>query len=382
MQAKSVSLRLKAGSSDKAYTAELKQEGDGWVVHCANGRYGGTLKPQIKTPTPVSFEDADKIYTKIVNEKTRKGYTEGGDGVAFAGTENAGRVTGLQPQLLNPTTEEELLEVIAREPGQWVAQIKFDGERRGLKVENGQVIAANKLGLEVPVRGEFSQAVEALAAAGLTDFTIDCEDMGKYLVPFDVLSIDGKDLTNQSTNARLVQLDAFRNLCAKAHVDDTMRCAETWVIDDVKFAKDLIARHREKKAEGLVFKRFDAPYVAGKPNSGGDQVKLKFYNDITVRVSGHTMGKRSVSMELLHDGDWTEVGKVTIPASEEIPAVGALIDVEYLYAYKGGALFQTIFRGVRTDYLEADCITDKLFYKPEGEYAPEPVTADEDQPGF
>jgi bifunctional non-homologous end joining protein LigD len=85
---------------------------------------------------------------------------------------------------------------------------------------------------------------------------------------------------------------------------------------------------------------------------------------------------------LLHDGDWTEVGKVTIPASEEIPAVGALIDVEYLYAYKGGALFQTIFRGVRTDYLEADCTTDKLCYKPDDEYVPGMEAVEDDQPSL
>ncbi|MFG6572075.1 hypothetical protein ACGYLO_10760 [Sulfitobacter sp. 1A13353] len=382
MEAKSVALRLKAGSSDKAYTAELKQEGTGWVVHCANGRYGGTLKPQIKTPDPVDYETADKIYTKIVNEKTRKGYTAGGDGVAFAGTENAGRVTGFQPQLLNPTTEEELLEVIAREPGQWVAQVKFDGERRGLNVVDGKITTANKLGLEVPVRGEFAQAVEALVAAGLKDFAIDCEDMGKYLVPFDVLSIDGTDLANQPLKARLHQLNVFSNLCAKADVDDTLRCADTWVIDNVALAKELIARHREKKAEGLVFKRLDAPYVAGKPNSGGDQVKLKFYNDITARVSGHTTGKRSVSMELLQDGDWTEVGKVTVPANKKIPEIGALIDVQYLYAYEGGSLFQPTFRGVRTDYLEEDCTTDKLCYKPDDEYMPSMEAVEDDQPSL
>ena len=221
MQAKSVSLRLKAGSSDKAYTAELKQEGDGWVVHCANGRYSGTLKPQIKTPTPVDFDVADNIYTKIVNEKTRKGYTEDGTGVAFTGTEYAGRVTSFQPQLLNPISEEDFIDLIAREPGQWVAQTKFDGERRGLSVVDGKITAANKLGLAVPTRSEFSDAVAKIVASGLKDFEIDCEDMGGYLVPFDVLSIEGDDLRYAPTKTRLDQLYIFGNLCAKAAVSYT-----------------------------------------------------------------------------------------------------------------------------------------------------------------
>lgn len=382
MQAKSVSLRLKAGSSDKAYTAELKQEGDGWVVHCANGRYSGTLKPQIKTPTPVDFDVADNIYTKIVNEKTRKGYTEDGTGVAFTGTEDAGRVTSFQPQLLNPISEEDFIDLIAREPGQWVAQTKFDGERRGLSVVDGKITAANKLGLAVPTRSEFSDAVAKIVASGLKDFEIDCEDMGGYLVPFDVLSIEGDDLRYAPTKARLDQLYIFGNLCAKADVDNTFRCADTWVIDTPETAKAIVNQLREDKAEGVAIKRLDAPYAAGKPNSGGDQLKLKFYHDITARVSGHTMGKRSVSMELLHEGSWTDVGKVTVPAKKKIPDVGALIDVQYLYAYHGGSLFQPTFLGVRTDYLEEDCTTDKLFYKPEGEDVPELATADEDHPDF
>ena len=42
--------------------------------------------------------------------------------------------------------------------------------------------------------------------------------------------------------------------------------------------KERLFRHLQaEKKEGVVFKRLDAPYTPGRPNSGGNQLKHKFY---------------------------------------------------------------------------------------------------------
>ena len=82
-------------------------------------------------------------------------------------------------------------------------------------------------------------------------------------------------------------------------------------------------------------------------------------------------GKRSVKIGLLDSvsGDLVKmisVGNVTIPPNYGIPAVGDIVEVEYLYAYKGGSIYQPVYRGKRTDVDISACILGQLKFKPEG----------------
>ena len=43
----------------------------------------------------------------------------------------------------------------------------------------------------------------------------------------------------------------------------------------------------------------------------------------------------------------------------------AIIEVRYLYAYKGGSLYQPTFLDVRTDIDEQECLLSQLKYKKE-----------------
>ena len=84
-------------------------------------------------------------------------------------------------------------------------------------------------------------------------------------------------------------------------------------------------------------------------------------------VANHTKGKRSVGLELV-DGcrkKFTKiaVGKVTIPPNKDIPEVGALIEVRYLYAYEGGSVYQPTYLGVRNDLYVEDALLQQLVYK-------------------
>jgi len=76
MQSKeSIALYFKEGTSDKVYECSIDAEAGGFVVNFAFGRRGSVLKEGTKTPSPVSFDEAKKVYNKVVGEKMAKGYS-------------------------------------------------------------------------------------------------------------------------------------------------------------------------------------------------------------------------------------------------------------------------------------------------------------------
>ena len=100
--ARAVTLYYRDGTSDKVYAAAVEPRGPGYVVTFACGRRGGTLTAGTKTPEPVGLDEAGRIYDRLVRQKTAKGYTPAEGGTPFTGTGQAGRVTCVLPQLLNP----------------------------------------------------------------------------------------------------------------------------------------------------------------------------------------------------------------------------------------------------------------------------------------
>lgn len=90
-------------------------------------------------------------------------------------------------------------------------------------------------------------------------------------------------------------------------------------------------RLRAENKEGIVFKRLDAAYTAGRPNSGGPQLKHKFYATVSCVVSKINQ-RRSVEVRMWGEDGWMPCGNVTIPANHKIPEVCQVIEVRYLYA--------------------------------------------------
>ena len=85
--------------------------------------------------------------------------------------------------------------------------------------------------------------------------------------------------------------------------------------------REAFDRLKSGNREGVVFKHTDAPYIAGRPASGGPQLKYKFCETASFIV-GKVNAKRSVSL-LLHAGkNITAAGNVTIPPNHEIPKPG------------------------------------------------------------
>jgi len=128
---------------------------------------------------------------------------------------------------------------------------------------------------------------------------------------------------------------------------------------------EFIQRLRAEEKEGVVFKRLSAPYVVGRPASGGDARKLKFHESASFIV-GKINAKRSVSL-LLFTGDRIgAAGNVTIPPNHDVPATGQVVECRYLYAFReSGAIYQPVYLGARDDIRAEECTTDQLKYRNE-----------------
>jgi bifunctional non-homologous end joining protein LigD len=128
---------------------------------------------------------------------------------------------------------------------------------------------------------------------------------------------------------------------------------------------ELWHRLKQENREDIVFKRLDAPYTPGKPNSGGPQLKFKFVTTLSAIVA-KVNTKRSVELSLFKGRSLVSCGNVTIPANHDIPAVGAVVEVRYLYAYRESlALHQPVYLGLRDDVDPGECLASQLKFKAE-----------------
>lgn len=355
-QEKSASLFFTEGSSDKVYQAQLLTHGsDLWSVEFQYGRRGSPLKAGVKI-RDVDYVKAEKVYDKLVSDKMKKGYTPEESGIVFAGTKRAGEVTGFRPQLLNEIDHEKAAEL----GDDWLVQEKHDGERRGLIWDDGSARYANRRGLEVGVQVPIDEAFRRLGEIVGGPLVLDAEDMGDHVQIFDVVEhfmLDNGTFRERAAVLENIHKTIVNNGLMPALQVDIPTPAPHF------FAIQVDGLH-DGGAEGYVLRHVDSLYEPGRPSSGGEALKVKFWADASARVAAGRDGKRSVGLEMLdEDGNWTRVGNVTIPADREVPEIGAIVDVKYLYAYEGGSLFQPTFKGVRTDIPEEECRIDRLKFK-------------------
>lgn len=335
----SVALFLTEGSSDKEYHIHLREKNGGWAVDYQNGRRGATLANGTKTAEPVDFASARKIFDKLKAEKMKKGYTPDGSGEAFRDTPDAGRASGVRLQLANSIDDGALNQMLNDD--NWVAQEKHDGERRGVVVDNGKAVGLNRDGLTVALPESMAAAL-VNSVPGTGRWVMDGEIMGGRLVLFDLLERDGVDLRMTSVDDRLL---ALHELTVRGPIEIVHSCygaaAKTALLDAC----------RADRREGVVFKHRNATYVGDRPASGGDWLKYKFVESATLRVGAGKANKRSVS---LFTDDDTAVGNVTVPVNQAIPASGDFVEVNYLYFFENGSLFQPTLKGPRADKAKAD----------------------------
>ena len=360
-----ISLCFAEGSSDKEYHAEIIEVTGGNVVNFRYGRRGGVLTAGTKTSSPVNFTEAQRIYDKLIKEKTAKGYTSDVSGAAYQSTSQAGIRSDFVPQLLNPVSEHEAMGLIL--DSNWAAQEKMDGERRAAHAENSTAIGMNRKGLIVPLPQSIADELQAISTQSGA-LRVDGELIGDILYVFDLHIHKGTRIHALPWIDRMHLAEALLSGCQKIQ---TVPVATTTEQKQSLWNTVLTA-----KGEGVVLKRMNCPVISGRPNSGGDWMKFKFTESASCCVMAINPGRRSVQVgllefnirpDLIQDQMLISVGSVTIPPNHAVPAVGDIVEVRYLYAYRGGSLYQPVYRGKRSDLNLSACTISQLKFKPEGD---------------
>lgn len=359
MVKETITLYCQNDKSDKYYTISIIEENGGFNVTFNHGRRGTSGQSGCKTKEPVPYEKAKKIYDRVVKEKIEKKHYHEDQAMSPAAVTVTEKVdSGFLPQLLNPIEEDEVEKYLKDD--NYGAQEKKDGKRKFLKHGENNTVSINRKGQEVGFAIVFEEACQAMAKKGRDKFVLDGEEIGETLHVFDTVCIDGEVLYDMPYLWRYNKLKEFM----EDNDHPSLQLVPLAIGYEEK--KALYEKLKAEDKEGIVFKRLDAPYVPDRPDKYGDQVKFKFYDTaslIVIRINE----KRSIGLGILDNGQVIDVGNCTIPPNKDIPAVDEVVEIKYLYAYKGGSLYQPIYLEPRDDIDREECIIGQLKYKAEEE---------------
>ena len=209
-------------------------------------------------------------------------------------TDKEDRVTGLLPQLLNPIDEQEVKRLL-KDPA-FVLQEKFDGRRVLVRKAGAEIHGINRKGLLIGLPSPIVVGAHKITS----DFILDGECVGDVLYAFDLLEWDGEDYRPKPYQRRFVKLSTLLNRPDITHIE----FAET-ATDPAN--KERLFRQSAGRGEGRRgVQAIGCPVHPGRPNSGGTQLKHKFYATCSAVVS-KINDKRSVELRLLNGKRWIPV---------------------------------------------------------------------------
>ena len=395
----SVTLHCQQGSSDKVYilgimrleplTSTTWSPSQNFAVVAHYGRRYGPLTVTHKGHFSTLVE-ATKKFNSLVREKSAKGYEHIQHAVIESVTtpDEGAQASAPTPapyvpapfvpsapprprcvllNAVNPDSVDSLLEA-----PEWALQPKIDGQRLLVEIaEDGTIRGFNRRGVEVTVPANIVEGLDGFPTGVTYDGEITGGADGQVFHIFDVVD---ENLTFQQRTEALERvfgrqegrppagrlLTPYRQEALEGIVgqngNGSVRLVRTYI--DRWAKRESLKTLADANREGVVFKRLDARYTVGRPNSGGSYLKHKFVQSATCQVL-RVNNQRSVEIGLVGPGALPSrsCGNVTIPANHEIPAVGQLVEVQYLYANpvvsdfsRGSAtLYQPVYLGVRDD---------------------------------
>lgn len=370
MSEKRIELFFQEQPSDKVYNVELVKTKKGWTVHVEWGRRGSNLQKGTKA-VDASLEAAEKAFDKVVRQKMRKGYEEHtddnkpaavappkGEGSASKAGIHVRAKVGIEAQLLNNVGSGKLEKMFGDR--EYWAQQKFDGKRVLVHIQEDGVLMTNRNGQETSLEKKVADALWEIAPVGtIFDGELVASPLTYWV--FDLLAWGKTDMRKQEYLYRYAQLK-------QVEIPDNVELVPTATNERMKRA--LYESLLEQAAEGIVFKRMDAPYESGRPASGGPQLKHKFIKtaDVFIIENAGNAYRMAVYDD---DGEQHDIGKVfagtTTKTRQILDAVLSegetpVAEVKYLYATKDDNLFQPVFVRLRTDKKPGSCLLSQLEY--------------------
>ncbi len=210
----------------------------------------------------------------------------------------------------------------------WLHEIKFDGYRMQLRIEDGSATLRTRNGLDWTRK--FAAIVEAgaaLAGSGFADAMIDGEvvaldadgapsfsalqaaiadEKTSALVffAFDLLFHDGADLRQTPLRERKERLATL--LAGKRPSPGTIRFVEHFTSDGA----EVFASARDLGLEGIVSKKASAPYRSGRSDSW-TKAKCRIAHEVVIGGWSETNGQfRSLLGGVFRDGALIYVGRI------------------------------------------------------------------------
>ena len=240
----------------------------------------------------------------------------------------------------------------------WVAQDKMDGIRAVNYVENGK--------LTVQGRGRFITHrypdLQDVFSDNKHNFVIDSEIVtmdGEFnhvqirdqnnnpfkvrlvskqypamIMAFDILELDGKDLTG------LPFIERFKILRSTIQDSDRLKVLPIYT--------DLVKRFeyiKSQEGEGIIIKRIDGRYNYGKRSP--DWLKCKFWKEVNLSFDRYEVNPAGISVENADGVRMLVAGQSSSVVKDLIDSNGSVtLEVQYLNMTKNGAYRMPTYKGV------------------------------------
>ena len=252
----------------------------------------------------------------------------------------------IKAELLTEITEREAVRYIADD--NYGCEEKHNGERKIVYKTVSGISTTNRDG-EPSTHLLPTHVINAFRNHPLPTFVIDIEFENGVAVVLDVLNLGGLDFSGQRYDKRKeAALLAFENRNSLIKVCRT-------ITGKAKAA--FVVAKKAEKAEGVCFKKLDAPYKTGK---NGQHKKLKFVKDMDVVVIGPSPeGHNSVRVGVFNkQGVLVEICGVSLNGKPSVQT-GDVLCIKYLYATQKHVV-QPRLLFVRTDKKAKDCTVDQM----------------------
>lgn len=382
-QPETADLFIKNARRDAEYHLQLVECDRGWSCLAQYGRRGSTLTAITRVENG-TYADAKASFDKKLREELAKGYklSESSSPALTVVSGPQSKVAVFSPELLTRIeSERELLAYISNP--RYYLELKRDGRRLAVhtrgshKANKYETTAYNKSGQVIQVDADIRKAVESLCYLTNTDSIFldgEIEPTGYHI--WEILECD-HDMRGVAYERRREMLEeVLRSVTKKLHL---VQCAKTAADKD-----KLFAWAKANRAEGVCAKDKFAVYVEGR---NGQHKKYKFETTASFIVGPKPPrkandGHRSMALYLLDTGflggeRWDprpakEIAKTgflalrfmatcKVATKYKVPAIGEIVDVRYLYAFRNGGVYQPVFFGtVRGDIKHADCNVQQL----------------------